>query len=72
MNETAKYEANALLGSFTIRCAFCFRPQSAVPKLVMGSFCGICSDCIAECLKVLAEDVAAEAANETPKTTNAR
>jgi len=55
VTDPVEVKVDVIAPAFTIRCAFCFRGRKDVPKLIMGSFCGICSDCIAECVKVLGE-----------------
>lgn len=54
MSEKAQKSFDVSLGNFTIRCAFCFRGQKDVPTLIMGSFVGICSECVGECNQILA------------------
>jgi ATP-dependent protease Clp ATPase subunit len=44
------------------RCAFCFRDATSVPKLVMGSFVGICAECVGLCLTAIGEAMAKDPA----------
>jgi ATP-dependent protease Clp ATPase subunit len=50
MGEVGKIE-------LTLRCCFCFRDSGQVRKLIMGSFVGICNDCVGECVRVIGESM---------------
>ena len=38
-------------------CAFCLRHQTEVRKLIMGHEAGICDECVATCVEILATDL---------------
>lgn len=60
MTESKTISFDVTLARFTLRCAFCFRGQKDVPKLIMGSFVGICSECVGECARAIAESMVVE------------
>ena len=44
-----------------INCSFCAKPQTQVRKIVMGPGVGICDECLALCVPIMAD-----ASNESP------
>lgn len=52
-----------------LRCDFCARDQRTVPLLIAGPYgADICSECVEECVAIVAERKAESAATENTET----
>ena len=38
-----------------ITCSFCRKPQDQVERIILGSYCAICSECVDLCSVILAK-----------------
>lgn len=52
-----------------LRCDFCARDQRTVPLLIAGPYgADICSECVEECVAIVAEETAKRAAKSNTET----